>query len=107
VGIAAAAFGAHGLEKVASPEQIRWWAIAAAIQLVTLPVVLICAARTDRFRPSGGAPTELIAPARAYPTGFVVDCGGCDSVIDGDVVTLVTAPPLVGDEATVTIRPAP
>jgi hypothetical protein len=63
---------------------------------------------TARFRPGAtGAPTELIAPARAYPTGFVVDCGGCDSVIDGDVVTLVTAPPLVGDEATVTIRPAP
>jgi uncharacterized membrane protein YgdD (TMEM256/DUF423 family) len=55
VGIAAAAFGAHGLEKIASPEQVRWWAIAAAIQLVTLPVVLICAARTDRFRPIGGA----------------------------------------------------
>jgi uncharacterized membrane protein YgdD (TMEM256/DUF423 family) len=51
LGIGAAAFGAHGLEKVASPEQVRWWAIAVAIHLVSAPVVLVCAAFPSRFRP--------------------------------------------------------
>jgi len=40
LGVSAAAFYAHGLQKVASPEQIRWWAIACALQLVTTPVIL-------------------------------------------------------------------
>mgnify|MGYP000881961252 CR=1 FL=1 len=39
-GIVAAAFGAHGLEKIADARGVRLWAIACAIQLVTAPVIL-------------------------------------------------------------------
>ena len=49
LGIAAAAFGAHGLENIASPEQVRWWAIGAAIQLVTAPCVLLAALHRDQI----------------------------------------------------------
>lgn len=45
-GVLAAAFGAHGLEKVAGPEGIRWWTIAAAMQLVTAPALLFLASNT-------------------------------------------------------------
>lgn len=50
LGVAAAAFGAHGLEKVANAEQIRWWAIGAAIQLVTAPVLVLAALHPDKVR---------------------------------------------------------
>jgi uncharacterized membrane protein YgdD (TMEM256/DUF423 family) len=53
-GIAAAAFGAHGLEKVATTEQLRWWAIAVSIQLVTAPALLVAALHADRIRPVVG-----------------------------------------------------
>ncbi len=39
-GVSAAAFYAHGLEAMASPAQMRNWAIACAMQLVTTPAVL-------------------------------------------------------------------
>ncbi len=54
VAVAAAAYGAHGLEKIASPEQVRWWAIGAAIQLVTAPAVLVCAVSPDRMKARSG-----------------------------------------------------
>lgn len=42
-GVAAAAYYAHGLERVATDSQMRWWAIACAVQLVTAPAILaIC-----------------------------------------------------------------
>lgn len=64
---------------------------------------------TVRFYPAPAtAPTELIAPARVYPNGVELECGGCTSAIAGDVVTLMTAPPSAGAEpAEVTLRPAP
>lgn len=39
-GILCAAFGAHGLERHAVEGGLRWWAIAATIQLVTAPTLL-------------------------------------------------------------------
>lgn len=53
-GISAAAFGAHGLSKIAGPEQVRWWAIAAAIHLVTVPAILLCSLFPERLRPLAG-----------------------------------------------------
>lgn len=53
-GVAAAAFGAHGLQKIADPEQMRWWAIAAALQLVTAPVALFACQQGARARLSAG-----------------------------------------------------
>jgi uncharacterized membrane protein YgdD (TMEM256/DUF423 family) len=47
LGIAAAAFGAHGLEKVTDEPGVRLWAIAASIQLVTAPVLLALSNRRD------------------------------------------------------------
>lgn len=49
LGVAAAAFGAHGLENIATPEQVRWWAIGAAIQLVTAPCLLFAALHRDQI----------------------------------------------------------
>jgi uncharacterized membrane protein YgdD (TMEM256/DUF423 family) len=39
-GILAAAFGAHGLEKITDARGVRLWAIAAALELVTAPALL-------------------------------------------------------------------
>ena len=35
VGVAAAAFGAHGLEKIATPEQVSWWTTGVAMTQTT------------------------------------------------------------------------
>ncbi len=40
-GVAAAAFYAHGLSKIADAAQMRLWAIGCAIQLVTVPAILM------------------------------------------------------------------
>jgi len=50
LGIAAAAYGAHGLEKIASAEQVRWWGIATALVLVTVPALLLVSVQSERFR---------------------------------------------------------
>lgn len=39
-GVLCAAFGAHGLERHAVEGGLRWWAIAATLQLVTAPALL-------------------------------------------------------------------
>lgn len=54
LGVAAAAFGAHGLEKIADAEQIRWWAIGVAMQLVTAPALLVVALHPQRVRAAVG-----------------------------------------------------
>jgi endoglycosylceramidase len=46
------------------------------------------------------APTEIVVPARAYPGGVRVDCGGCDVEVLSGLVRLRTAP--AGD---VVVRP--
>ena len=58
-------------------------------------------ARTLVVRMTGAAGvTEIVVPARAYPNGVTVDCGGCDAEITPGLVRLRTPPP--GD---VTVRP--
>ena len=60
-GIAAAAFGSHGLEKIAAPGGVRLWAIAAAIQLVTAPVVLFASRGIESAgRAASAAPLFLV-----------------------------------------------
>jgi uncharacterized membrane protein YgdD (TMEM256/DUF423 family) len=54
MGIAAAAFGAHGLDKITSAEGVRWWAIGAALHLMTVPVVLVVALFPGQVRASAG-----------------------------------------------------
>lgn len=54
LGVAAAAFGAHGLEEIATPQQVRWWAIGAAMQLVTAPALLAAFLHSERVRPIVG-----------------------------------------------------
>ncbi len=74
------------------------------------PVAWSFDATTSTFRlsyhPAGEvtAPTVLSVPARLYPHGYRVDCGGCQATTQGGSLTLATPPP--ADPAVVTIRPA-
>ncbi|MBS1122267.1 MAG: glycoside hydrolase family 5 protein [Deltaproteobacteria bacterium] len=53
--------------------------------------------------PAVTAPTVIVVPARVYPTGVTVDCGGCEALqVDGEL--RLSAPP--GDPATITVLPA-
>lgn len=52
--------------------------------------------------PHATAPTVIIAPARVYPQGVTVDCGGCSVERDGDEVHLGR---LTGDPAVARIAP--
>ncbi|MCW5802347.1 MAG: cellulase family glycosylhydrolase [Deltaproteobacteria bacterium] len=49
------------------------------------------------------SPTEISVPARVYPDGYTVDCGGCEHAIAGETV-VVTRPP-AARPATVTLAP--
>jgi uncharacterized membrane protein YgdD (TMEM256/DUF423 family) len=60
VGVLAAAFGAHGLEKITDARGVRLWAIAAALELVTAPVVLWCSSELDAGRISGTPPLLIV-----------------------------------------------
>jgi endoglycosylceramidase len=48
-------------------------------------------------------PTEIAVPARRYPNGYQVECGGC-AYAPRDGQLLITVPP-PGDDATVIIHP--
>jgi endoglycosylceramidase len=50
-----------------------------------------------------GLPTEIAVPARAYPAGYVVDCGGCTVEETAGLLRLHSPPP--GSPAVVTLRP--
>ncbi len=41
LGVALGAFGAHGLKKVASPEQLSWWGTAVDYHLWHAPVLIL------------------------------------------------------------------
>lgn len=58
---------------------------------------------TYRADANVSAPTVLSVPARLYPKGFHVDCGGCANEVDGASL-LVTSPP-TGDPAVVVVSP--
>jgi endoglycosylceramidase len=49
---------------------------------------------TVRWRPDDriAAPTEIIVPPRLVTAGVTVECDGCTSEIDGDVVRITTPP---------------
>lgn len=55
--------------------------------------------RPDR---SLGAPTEIVVPARNYPAGYQVECGGCEHEPASGKL-LITSPP-TDSPATITIR---
>ncbi|MBA2542942.1 MAG: cellulase family glycosylhydrolase [Deltaproteobacteria bacterium] len=54
------------------------------------------------YRPAGAGSTDVIVPARTFPTGFVVDCGDCAFELTTDGFSITTPP--AGDVATVTVR---
>ncbi len=60
-GIFSAAFGSHGLEKVAVAGGLRWWAIGAALHLVTAPTLLIAADWVERSLATRATPALLAA----------------------------------------------
>ena len=74
VGVAAAAFGAHGLEKIATPEQVSWWTTGVAMHLVTLPVVLLVAVKPEKLRLGAGVLLML---------GVFIFCGSLYSMALG------------------------
>ena len=47
-------------------------------------------------------PTEIVVPARLFPAGVRVDCGGCTFEETPGLVRLVTSPP--GNPIVVTLR---
>lgn len=67
-GILAAAFGAHGLERIADARGVRLWAIAALMQLATAPVILWCSGELERGR-LGSLPPVLLALGLALFSG--------------------------------------
>lgn len=62
---------------------------------------------TLTYRPdrSVAAPTEIVTPARVYPAGYVVECGGC-AAERAPGRLLVRRPPVGATEATLTVTPA-
>jgi endoglycosylceramidase len=73
------------------------------------PIRYAFTASTATFRfeyapdPMIGAPTEIIVPSRVYPNGYQVECDGCRSNAQGDVLLIETPPK--GCLAAVLIRP--
>lgn len=57
----AAAFGAHGLERIADARGVRLWAIACAVQLVTAPVILWTSGELREGRLGPWGPFGLLA----------------------------------------------
>ena len=57
------------------------------------------------WEPDGAvdAPTEIRVPARVYPRGVMIECGGCTVEESPGLVRLRTPPP--GNPVTVTLRP--
>ena len=53
--------------------------------------------------PEVTAPTEISVPARAYPAGYQVSCGGCTTERAAGVLRILSPP--AGATAVVTIRP--
>jgi endoglycosylceramidase len=51
------------------------------------------------------APTEIMVPARVYPNGFTVECGGCSVELDA-AGTTVRLGHVTGDPSVATIFPA-
>ena len=52
------------------------------------------------YRPSGSAPTVIMVPPRLYPGGMTIECGGCDSELNGTELSLSH---VTGDPAVITI----
>lgn len=59
-GILLAAFGAHGLEKIAAPGGMRWFAIGCAIQLLTAPMIWVTSSRVGEGRLAASGPLCLV-----------------------------------------------
>lgn len=59
---------------------------------------------TIRYTPDASIkdPTEIIAPARVYPNGFDVACGGCAVAVSPGMASLTNVP---ASAATITITP--
>ena len=70
-GVGAAAYYAHGLERIATEAQMRWWAMACAVQLVTAPVILALCLRAE----SALAVRKFSRPSALLSVGTVLFSG--------------------------------
>jgi len=68
LGVALGAFGAHGLEGVASAEELEWWHTATLYLLVHVAPLLALEPLAERGR-------AVALPGRALLAGQVVFCG--------------------------------
>ena len=76
-GILAAAFGAHGLEKVAAAGGLRLWAVACSVQLVTAPVLaLLALSSSARTIPRTSIPLLLSGVLVFSGSLYVMALGG-------------------------------
>jgi uncharacterized membrane protein YgdD (TMEM256/DUF423 family) len=87
LGVALAAYGAHGLSAVASDAEVRLWGIACALHLLTAPVILIVALHPAEFRP---------ACAWLLLIGVVLFCGSLYAMALGAPRFLGAVAPLGG-----------
>jgi endoglycosylceramidase len=53
------------------------------------------------------APTDLVVPARVYPAGYTVECGGCGYTEAAGELHITTPPPAPGTGSAVTITVHP
>lgn len=70
-GVGAAAYYAHGLERVATEAQMRWWAMGCAVQLVTAPAILGLCLWTENVQPlrNYSKPSALLSCGTALFSG--------------------------------------
>jgi endoglycosylceramidase len=70
------------------------WSFDAASSTFTL---------TYRPNRSLAAVTVVSVPARVYPSGYAIDCGGCSASVQGGSLVVSTPPP--GDRAVIVLHP--
>ena len=77
LGVALGAFGAHGLEGVASPEELEWWHTATLYLLVHVAPLLALDALAEKGRPVALAGRALLAGELVFcGTLFAMGLGG-------------------------------
>jgi hypothetical protein len=80
------------------PERVAGDPISYAFDATTATFTLVYV--PDR---SLQLPTEIVAPARRWPSGYQVECGGCRWHASGDDIVIDAPPP--ASPATVIVHP--
>jgi uncharacterized membrane protein YgdD (TMEM256/DUF423 family) len=77
VGVALGAFGAHGLRRVASPEQLAWWETAARYHLAHALAIVLAGVLQGQRGGFGGAAWSLLLGSLVFSgTLYAMALGG-------------------------------